>query len=142
MNPRLLTLVTLGLCLAAAAGCTGRVARTITVESQPQGAIVWLNDNEVGRTPVSVPFTWYGVYRIRLEKEGYETLTVYQRVAAPWYQWVGIDLAFETVIPGTRHDDHHLGPYVLKMAKPADTDRLIERAEVFREEAAQAVELR
>ena len=120
---------------ALSAGCTGRVARTITVESTPPGAIVWLNDNEVGRTPVTAPFTWYGVYNIRLEKEGYETLTVYERVAAPWYQWVGVDLAFETVIPGARHDDHYLGPYALKKAEPADADKLLERAKGFRREA-------
>jgi len=136
-----LILALVGACLVASTGCTGRVMRTIAVESEPQGAIVWLNDNEVGRTPVTVPFTWYGVYRIRLEAEGYETLTVYERVAAPWYQWVGIDLAFETVIPGTRRDEHRFGPYLLKRAAAADSDRLLERARAFGKEAEEGLEV-
>lgn len=141
MKARIALTAVLWVCLVAVAGCTGRVVRTITVESEPAGAVVWLNDNEVGRTPVTVPFTWYGVYRIRMEKEGYETLTVYERVAAPWYQWVGIDLAFETVIPGTRRDIHHLGPYTLEEAVPSDPDRVIERAREMRREAQEGLTL-
>jgi hypothetical protein len=113
------------------------VVRTLTVESEPQGAVVWLNDNEVGRTPVTVPFTWYGVYRIRLELDGYEPLTVYERVAAPPYQWLGLDLAFETVVPGTRHDRHAFGPYELEPAEPADPEQLLERAAAMRREATE-----
>jgi len=142
MRTRVLVVALLGACLAAAGGCTGRVMRTISVESDPQGAIVWLNDNEVGRTPVTVPFTWYGVYRIRMEAEGYEALTVYERVAAPWYEWIGLDLAFETVVPGTRRDAHHLGPYVLEKATPADPDRILERARAFSKEADEGLEIR
>ena len=52
----------------------GCVERFITVTSKPAGAIVWLNDEEVGVTPVTVPFTWYGEYGVVLRKEGYQTL--------------------------------------------------------------------
>jgi hypothetical protein len=47
----------------------GCVERTISITSEPRGALVYLNDEEVGRTPVSVPFTYYGVYDVRLERE-------------------------------------------------------------------------
>ncbi len=50
--------------------CTGCIERLITVSSQPPGALVYLNDEEVGRTPVTVPFRFYGVYDVRLEHEG------------------------------------------------------------------------
>ena len=53
--------------LLASVGC---VERLITVRSQPSGALVYLNDEEVGRTPVTVPFTFYGYYDVRLEHEG------------------------------------------------------------------------
>ncbi len=56
--------------LAAAAGLTGCVERTITVTSDPSGALVYLNDTEIGRTPVTVPFTFYGTYDVRLEHDG------------------------------------------------------------------------
>jgi hypothetical protein len=58
--------------LAAALGSAsllGCVERTISITSEPRGALVYLNDEEVGRTPVSVPFTYYGVYDVRLERE-------------------------------------------------------------------------
>lgn len=49
---------------------TGCVERLITVRSQPPGSLVYLNDEEVGRTPVTVPFKFYGTYDVRLEHEG------------------------------------------------------------------------
>ncbi len=52
---------------ALLAGC---VERLITVHSSPAGALVYLNDEEIGRTPVSVPFKYYGTYDVRLEHEG------------------------------------------------------------------------
>lgn len=132
---RHLTLLALAtLCLVATSGC-GRVARTITIDSEPPGAIVWLNDNEVGRTPVTVPFTWYGTYRVYLEKDGYEPMTELERIAAPWWQWVGPDLVAETVIPGTHHDEHHLGPYVLEEVRAADPDEVLTRARTTRQKA-------
>lgn len=56
--------------VAAALSLTGCIERLITVTSQPAGALVYLNDEEVGRTPVTVPFRFYGVYDVRLEHEG------------------------------------------------------------------------
>lgn len=55
--------------LAALFVLAGCIERTITVTSKPAGALVYLNDEEIGRTPVTVPFTFYGVYDVRLEHE-------------------------------------------------------------------------
>ena len=115
-------------------GCYGSVRRTIIIESKPSGALVWLNDNEVGRTPTEVPFTWYGTYSVRLEHEGYEPLISTGKIRAPFYQWLVLDLPFETIIPGTRHDTHYLY-YTLKPAEPADPKELLNRAEAMRHEA-------
>src|SRR3982750_4047234 len=54
---------------AGALGLTGCVERKLTIGSDPPGAILLLNDVEVGRTPVTVPFTTYGDYDIRLRFE-------------------------------------------------------------------------
>ena len=48
---------------------TGCVQRTISITSRPSGALVHLNDEEVGRTPLTVPFTYYGTYDVRLSHE-------------------------------------------------------------------------
>ena len=50
------------------AGC---VKRTISISSNPSGALVWVNDREVGRTPVEFEFLYYGEYDLRLERDGY-----------------------------------------------------------------------
>jgi len=117
----------------AVTGCYGQVQRTITIESEPPGALCWLNDNEVGRTPVTVPFTWYGTYGVRLEAAGYEALVTTAKVSAPPYEWIPLDLAAETVVPGIRHDNHEFR-FALKKAEPVDPMPLRERAEGLRRE--------
>ncbi len=119
---------------ALLAGCYGQVQRDLTVESEPSGARFWLNDNEVGRTPVTVPFTWYGTYDVRLEHPGYAPLDAEADVNAPWFQWIPLDLAFETVVPGVHHDGH-VFRFEMVPAEPADEAALLERAEAFRQEA-------
>ncbi len=79
----------------------GCVERTVTITSEPAGALVHLNDQSVGRTPVTVPFTFYGVYDVRLEKEGYTPLWTTHKAEAPWWEFPGPDIVGE-VIPNNR----------------------------------------
>ena len=79
----------------AASGC---VERQIRVTSDPPGALVWLNDREVGRTPVETRFTFHGDYDVRVELDGYEPIQTELRAKAPVYEWPGIDLV-ATVLP-------------------------------------------
>ncbi|MBL0927760.1 MAG: PEGA domain-containing protein, partial [Phycisphaerales bacterium] len=78
--------------LAAAAPLAGCVDRRIVITSEPPGAMVTLNDAEVGRTPTEVSFTYFGVYDVRLEKPGYDTLITRAEARAPIYEKPGIDL--------------------------------------------------
>lgn len=82
---------------------SGCVRRTITITSEPSGALVHLNDREVGRTPLTLPFTYYGVYDVRLEAEGYEALWTTGKADPPWWAYPGPDLVAE-FIPGV-HDE-------------------------------------
>ena len=47
------------MCLAG--GC---VERELVVESDPDGALVYMNDQELGRTPIRRDFQWYGTYDV------------------------------------------------------------------------------
>src|SRR2546426_127411 len=85
--------------LLAAAALPGCIERTISIESAPPGALVYLNDQEIGRTPITVPFTFYGTYDVRIEKEGYQSITTLQKAQAPWWEAPGPDL-FAEAIPG------------------------------------------
>jgi hypothetical protein len=79
----------------------GCVERTISISSQPNGALVYLNDEEVGRTPVDVPFTFYGVYDVRMERDGFKPLWTTHEAVAPWWENPGPDLIAE-MLPGRR----------------------------------------
>jgi PEGA domain len=99
--------------------CTGcGVERTLTIESDPPGAMVTLNDQEIGRTPVTRDFVWYGTYDVELREDGYKTLKTTGQVWAPWWQVPPIDLAAE-LAPMQSHD-HHVLHYTL-LAEP-DTE--------------------
>lgn len=84
-------------------GSAGCLQRTITVTSEPSGAVVWINDNEVGRTPVDVDFTYFGKYSVRLRREGYEPIIDERKVKAPLREMPGIDLAAEALPVNFHH---------------------------------------
>lgn len=82
--------------ISAAAVLSGCLERTIHVTSDPPGALVWLNDVEVGRTPLETDFTFYGEYAVRIRKEGYEPITTTRLAKMPAYEWPAVDLVSET----------------------------------------------
>jgi hypothetical protein len=51
-------------------GCTPKVG-LIALESRPQGAAVYLNQDRVGETPVTFEFNLEKPVTLRLEKDGY-----------------------------------------------------------------------
>jgi hypothetical protein len=114
---------------AATSGC---VQRTLTVKSNPPEALVYLNGMEVGRTPVTRDFTWYGWYDVELRKEGFETLKTKGNVIAPWWQWVPLDL-FAEALP--LRDKQWLS-YTLRPTpvRAVDPEKLLDRGETMRGE--------
>lgn len=75
----------------------GCIQRRIRVTSEPPGAVVWLNDTEIGRTPAEAEFTFYGDYDVRLELPGYMPVHEMRRTVAPFYEYPGPDLIAEVV---------------------------------------------
>jgi hypothetical protein len=73
----------------------GCVERRVWIDSEPQGALVWLNDAQVGRTPVDVSITHGGTYDLRLEKEGFEPLMTPATTEGPVWDVVPIDFVVE-----------------------------------------------
>jgi hypothetical protein len=117
--------LSIGVCLA---GC---VTRRMTVRTNVPGAQVYVDNYEIGRTPASTDFTYYGTRNIRIVKDGFETLTVQQPVAAPWYQIPGIDFLTENVWPLEIRDERQY-TYNLQPQYVVPTDALIGRAEELR----------
>jgi len=120
--------------IAAGSLGTGCVRRTVTIRTAPEGATVILNDDEVGTSPVTVPFTWYGDYDVILRMDGYKTLHTHHRVSRPWYQYPPIDLIAEAFVPFTIHDEHQAF-FELEPAEAIARDDLLERAYELRDRA-------
>jgi len=125
---------------AAGLGCRGGVQRTIHITSDPGGALVHLNDQEVGRTPVAVPFTFYGTYDVRLEAEGHRPLWTEADADPPWWDHLGPDL-FAAAVPGAKSDVRwHFDLEPVGSADDVDPDALLERAEGLRQQVLAAPE--
>ncbi len=123
--------------LAVTATLTGCVERRISITSEPAGALVWVNDVEVGRTPVETVYKHYGEYDVRLELDGHDTLQTFSKAKTPWWEFPGPDLIAEAV-PNAKHTVRW--HFVLTPTLSTTMDReqfereLIERAHGLREQ--------
>jgi len=127
----LLSALSLTFLTVAQAAC---VRRTIFITSEPSGALVHLNHQEVGRTPVEVDFLYYGDYDVRLEHREAEPLVTHAEAKPPWWDTIPLDLAAEA-LPGERHVRLHWH-YDLE-APAADADALVDRARELRSRIAE-----
>jgi len=130
MNRSFTLLIFLLLLVLSQGGC---VKRSLLVKSDPPGAAVFINDREVGKTPVTVPFYHYGHRDIRLEMDGYETLTEDVRIKAPSYQIWPIDFYYDVLSPKVYYDRRQAS-FTLVPRKPVDEEKLMERADDTRQE--------
>ena len=130
----LLALFAVTLC-SAQIGC---VQRRITVRSNPPGALVYIDDQEIGFTPVSTPFTYYGTRKIQLMKDGYETITVKQKFRPPWYQIPPLDFISENFWPREIRDER-IVDFQLFPQQIVPTEKLRQRAENLRSNSQQGI---
>jgi len=107
------------------AGC---VERRLTINTQPQGALVVLNDEEIGASPVTVSFEWYGDYNVRISKEGFETLKTHRKLKAPWYDAFPFDF-FAQILNPKRIVDSYEWTFKLAPQKQPTREELIQNAE-------------
>jgi len=124
----------LGLILSLLTGAGGCIERILTVQSTPSGALVELNGQEMGRTPVTRDFTWYGVYDVTLRLDNYRTLKTTGKVYPPFYEWIPIDLLTD-LLPILVKDHHHLS-YTLTPTPPASqpSPDILQRAQDLRDQ--------
>lgn len=73
----------------------GCVRRSLTIKTEPSGALVYVNDELKGKSPVSYDFAWYGWYRVMARKDGFARLDDRRLLRCPVYLWVPFDLAME-----------------------------------------------
>ena len=130
-----------GLLLAGAAlAATGCVERRVIIRSEPVGARLLLDLEEVpGRTPVELPVEHGGTRHVTLIAPGHEVLEGEATVVDPWFTWFPIDIFTELLWPGTLEDvqefDFALRAYPDHLT-PEDEAALEARIAAFKARAA------
>lgn len=125
--------VLLGLALLAL--LPGCVHRRLTINSNPPGARVLLDGEEVGETPTATDFTHYGTREIVLQKDGYDTLKTLQTVPPPWYQVPPLDFFSDNLLPFQLTNRHEFTYQLQPSPTVPSTQGLRERANSMRSEA-------
>ncbi len=118
-------------CLTAVVAGGGCVQRRMTIRSNPPGALVYVDDYQIGTTPVSTDFVYYGTRKIRLVKDGFETLTVRQPFPIPWYEIFPLDFVSENLWPGEIRDERVVDLAMMPAAAVAP-EEVVARAEQSR----------
>lgn len=109
----------------------GCVRRRMTIRSNPPGALVYVDDQKIGVTPVSTSFTYYGTRKFRLIQDGFETQTAMQKFSPPWYQIPGVDFVTENLVPYEFRDEREVS-FDMIPQRVVSNDELLGRANALR----------
>lgn len=107
--------------------------RVIEITSDPDGATVWLNDREIGATPLEVEVVYYGVYDVQVDLPGYEPLTTFGSAEAPTWDLPGLDF-FAEIMPVSL-ESRNIWHYDLVPAD-RDAEALLGRAQALQARVA------
>lgn len=118
----------------ATVGPSGCVERRYTIRTDPPGALVVVNGEAIGNSPVSKSFVYYGERNVRIIKEGYETLDIVQPIKAPYWDNLVTEFFTENLIPYTFRDELEFD-YKLQPNQVADPNQVLARSEALRSEA-------
>ncbi len=115
--------------LLVGGGCVDRI---MTITSDPEGAVVYLNDQEIGRTPFTHDFQDYGNYEVEVRKDDYQTVKGNQVMEEPWWQLIPLDLITD-LAPWHLKDIRHYHYTMLPAStEPADAQVMLTRAAQIR----------
>ena len=112
----------------------GCVERRYTIRSDPPGATVVINGEEIGPSPASRSFNYYGDRKVTLLLDGYQTRTFIQPIKAPWWDNYLTEFFTENLVPVSLRDEREY-KYVLEPAQMPFQEKLQERAESLRSDA-------
>ncbi|MBK6939494.1 MAG: PEGA domain-containing protein [Planctomycetes bacterium] len=130
---RTTALLTLILATLALPAC---VERTLTIVTVPDAADVYLDGRFAGKSPVTLPFSYYGTREIVVRKPGYRVERHLETMTAPHFQQPPWDLYYET-LTSNLYVDAWTFPYVLTPQTEADVSE-----EAVRQKMLEAKELR
>lgn len=112
----------------------GCVHRRVTINSYPSGALVKVDGKDIGYTPASFDYTWYGTREVQLLRDGYETQTEMVDIPAPWYQKFPLDFVSDNFL-GRHITDHRQFSFQLEPKRSDLSSNVMQRAGSLRSEA-------
>ena len=111
----------------------GCVERQLTINTIPQAALIELNDEQIGSSPVTVNFNWYGDYNVTIRKEGFETLKTHRELKGPWYDKFPFDF-FAQVLSPKKIVDKYEWSFELEPKKEVNREQLLKDAQNLKEQ--------
>ena len=114
--------------------CGGCVERQLTVKTEPSDALIILNDEEIGTSPVTINFEWYGDYNVKISKKGYQTLQTHRSIKRPTCDRFPFDLFADALWP-KRIVDKYEWTFQLDPYQTPDREELINSAVSLKEDA-------
>lgn len=125
--------------MATAAVCVvtllpGCVHRRATIHTDPPGALISVGNRDIGYSPASFDFTWYGTEEVTIRKDGYEMETRYIKLRRPWYQVPPLDFITDNLLP-FRTQDRQDFSFQLRPRQVVPGSELLERGNALRSEA-------
>jgi hypothetical protein len=134
-SPHPLGRLTVAACLALLCVlATGCVRRRLTIRSNPPGAQVFVDNQEIGTTPCSASFVYYGTRSITVMKNGYRTEKIFQRINPPWYEISPLDFVSENMMPLETRDERIVDVQLVP-EEIVPQQKLVERAQSLRDSA-------
>ncbi len=130
------------LILVAIIAFSGCVTRSITVKTNPSNALVYIDDELIGESPVTIPFTYYGTRKIMIERKDedgvltHERTIAFEKIKAPVYEVFPLDFFSELLWPRELKDDQVLS-YNLVELEPLSIkeqqEKVLKNAEELRQ---------
>lgn len=104
------------------------------MESTPPGAVVRLDEEVLGTTPLTYKFTHGGERRLTLYRPGYHTWSRRVDLELPWYSRFPMDVLTEVILPlGLKHDF----PFHVQLTPDTGSEQAISSVETYLHRARQ-----
>ncbi|HPB32324.1 MAG TPA: PEGA domain-containing protein [Candidatus Sumerlaeota bacterium] len=117
MTNRILLIILALLALLVFSGC---IRSRVVVTSEPNNADIRMNEVYRGRTPITIPFTWYWFYDFEVSKPGFDPMKSRERFRTPFWFYMPLDLFCEAMpfnIYDTKRLHYTLTPSLEEPAK-------------------------
>lgn len=116
----------------------GCIRKRMTVRTNPPGAMVYVDKQPIGLTPVSTSFIYYGTRGLEIFRDGYKTERFLRKTRPPWYAIPPLDFFSETLWPFETRDERIIDVQ-LSPEPDVPRDALIASGEQLRLQAGQGV---